>query len=186
MGMLARQEAAARALVGLRSLPIPVVAAVNGPAAGGGFSLALAADIRLASPTATFVASFVRIGLSAGDLGLSWLLPRVIGSGRAAEITLTGRAVDAAEAERIGLVSRVVPAESLLEEALATAAAIVGNSPSGVRFSKRALQHNLEIGSYAAAVEYESRGQALLSRTADMAEALDAFLNRRPPEFTGQ
>ncbi|MFZ7086899.1 enoyl-CoA hydratase/isomerase family protein [Curtobacterium sp. RRHDQ10] len=184
--MLERQEAAARALVGIRTLRLPVIAAVNGPAAGGGFSLALAADIRIAAPTATFVASFVRIGLSAGDLGLSWLLPRVIGSGRANEIALTGRTVRADEAADIGLVSRIVPAESLLESAMETAAAIVGNSPSGVKFSKRALQHNLEIGSYAAAIEFESRGQALLTRTSDMAEALTAFIEKRPPEFTGR
>lgn len=184
--MLERQEGAARALVGIRALRIPVVAAVNGPAAGGGFSLALAADIRIAAPTATFVASFVRIGLSAGDLGLSWLLPRVIGSGRASEIALTGRTVRADEALDIGLVTRVVPAEQLLDSAMETATAIVGNSPSGVKFSKRALQHNLEIGSYAAAIEFESRGQVLLTRTADMAEALAAFVEKRPPEFTGR
>jgi enoyl-CoA hydratase/carnithine racemase len=184
--MLDRQEDAARALVGIRSLRIPVIAAVNGPAAGGGLSLALAADIRLASPSAVFVAAFVKIGLSAGDLGASWLLPRIVGPGHAADIGLTGRPVGAAEAERTQLVNRVVPAESLMAEALELARTIAANSPAGVRLSKKALQANLEISSYAAAMELENRGQTLLTRTEDMREALEAFLGGRPPEFTGR
>ncbi|HWD05738.1 MAG TPA: enoyl-CoA hydratase-related protein [Amycolatopsis sp.] len=186
LGMLERQEHAVRALSALRSLRIPVLAAVNGAAAGGGLALALAADIRLAAESAKFNAAFVRIGLSAGDLGSSWLLPRLIGPALASEIAYTGRFVFAEEAERIGLVNRVVPGEKLLDETIAMARLIRANSPGGVQLSKRALQANLEITSYAAALELENRGQALLTRSEDMPEALAAFKEKRAPKFTGR
>ncbi len=185
MGMLDRQDVAARALSGLRGIPIPLIAAVNGPAAGGGLALALAADIRLAAPAARFNAAFVRIGLSAGDLGTSWLLPRLVGPGRAAEIAFTGRFVEVEEAERIGLVNRVVPAESLIEEAVALAAQIAANSPAGIQLSKRALHANQDVP-YSAALELENRGQALLTRGEDMPAALRAFKEHRSPKFTGR
>jgi enoyl-CoA hydratase/carnithine racemase len=180
------QEMATGGLTAIRHLPFPVIAAVHGAAAGGGMSLALAADIRLAAPTAEFACSFVRVGLSAGELGTSWQLTRLVGSGRAAEIAYTGRPVAADEAERIGLVNRVVPAEALFDEAFALATAIAANSPGGVRMSKRALQRNQEITSYAAALELENRGQALMTRTEDMPEALAAMRERRDPHFTGR
>ena len=186
LGMLERQEHAARALSAIRSLRIPVIAAINGAAAGGGLALALAADIRLASEKAKFNAAFVRIGLSAGDLGSSWLLPRIIGPARASEIAYTGRFVFAEEAEKIGLVNRVVPADALLDETLALARQIRANSPGGVQLSKRALQANMEVTSYAAALELENRGQALLTRGEDMPEALAAFKEKRAPKFTGR
>jgi len=180
------QELAAGGLATIRHLPFPVIAAVHGAAAGGGMSLALAADIRLAAPSAKFACSFVKVGLSAGELGTSWQLPRLVGYGRAAEIAFTGRVVAAEEAERIGLVNRVVPAEALFDEAFALAAAISANSPGGVRMSKRALQRNQEVASYAGALELENRGQALLTRTEDMSEALAAVRDRRAPDFTGR
>jgi len=186
MGMLTQQEHAARALSGLRALPMPVIAAVNGAATGGGLALALAADIRIGSPGARFNAVFVRIGLSAGDLGTSWLLPRLIGPARAAEFAYTGRFIESEEAERIGLLNRVVPAESLLDSALELAGQIAANSPGGVQLSKRALQANMEAASFAAALELENRGQALLSRGADFTEALSAFKEKRTPRFTGE
>jgi enoyl-CoA hydratase/carnithine racemase len=186
LGMLALQELAARSIAAIRSVRVPVIAAVNGAAAGGGLALALAADIRLASPRATFNCAMVRIGLHAGDLGISWTLPRLIGPARAAELSYTGRRVDAEEAERIGLVNRVVPAQALLAEARTLADAIAANSPGGVQLSKRALYANLEAGSYAAALELENRGQALLTRTEDMVEALAALRERRAPTFTGR
>ncbi|GLZ48139.1 enoyl-CoA hydratase [Actinomycetospora sp. NBRC 106375] len=185
LGMLDLQERAARALVAVRGMRLPVIAAVNGAAAGGGLALALAADIRLGAPTARFNAAFVTIGLSAGDLGTSWLLPRLVGPAVAAELVFTGRTVESAEAERTGLVNRVVPAEELLDAALDLAGQIAANSPGGVMLSKRALQANAEIPSYAAALELENRGQALLTRTEDMAEALAAMRERRPPTFVG-
>jgi enoyl-CoA hydratase/carnithine racemase len=186
MRMLGLQERAARALLAVRSLRVPVIAAVNGPAAGGGLSLALAADIRLAAPRATFGAAFVRIGLSAGDLGASWLLTRLIGPGHAAEIAYTGRLVPADEALTLGLVNSISEPAELLDDALTLARAIVANSPGGVQLSKRALQANMETASYAAALELENRGQALLTRTEDMAEALAAVKDKRAPVFTGR
>jgi enoyl-CoA hydratase/carnithine racemase len=177
-------ERATGSLAALRALPFPVIAAVHGAASGGGMSLALAADIRLAAPTARFNAAFVRVGLSAGELGTSWLLSRLIGPGRAAEIMFTARNVDAAEAERIGLVNHVVLAQDLMDEAIAMASQIKGNSPAGVGMSKRALQRNLEVASYRAALELENRGQALLTQGQDMPEALAAFTDRRAPVFT--
>ncbi len=184
LGMLDLQEHAARALAALRAVPVPVIAAVNGAAAGGGLSLALAADIRLAARSAKFNAAFVRIGLSAGDLGASWLLPRIIGPALAAEMAYTGRLVLADEAERVGLVNRTVDDQHLLDESIALAGLIAANSPGGVRMSKRALQANLEIGSYAAALELENRGQALLTRDPNMPEALAALREKRTPRFT--
>jgi enoyl-CoA hydratase/carnithine racemase len=180
------QELATGGLAAIRHLPFPVVAAIHGPAVGGGLSLALAADIRLAAPTAKLSCAFVKVGLSAGELGTSWQLTRLIGSGRAAELAFTGRVVGAAEAERIGLVNRIVPAETLYDETFALTTAIAANSPGGVRMSKRALQRNQEIASYAAALELENRGQALLTRGEDMPEALAAFTERRDPHFTGR
>jgi enoyl-CoA hydratase/carnithine racemase len=185
MGMLTQQERAARALSALRGLPMPVIAAVNGAATGGGLALALAADIRIGSTAARFNAAFVRIGLSAGDLGTSWLLPRLIGPARTAEFAYTGRFIEAAEAERIGLLNRVVEPDALLDDAVALAQQIAANSPGGVQLSKRALQANMEASSYAAALELENRGQALLTRGADMPEALAAFKEKRAPRFTG-
>jgi enoyl-CoA hydratase/carnithine racemase len=186
VGMLDLQERAARAMNAVRAIRVPVIAAVNGAAAGGGLALALAADIRVGSPTAKFNAAFVRIGLSGGDLGTSWLLPRLIGPAAAAEFLYTARLMEAEEAERRGLLNRVVPAEELLDAALETAGLICGNSPAGVRLTKRALQANAEVSSYAAALELENRGQALLSRTEDMPEALAAVREKRSPNFRGR
>ncbi len=184
LGMLDQQERAARALSAIRSVRVPVVAAVNGAAAGGGFSLALAADIRIGSAAAKFNAAFVRIGLSAGDLGTSWLLTRLIGPAKTSEICFTGRIVGAAEAADLGLVNWVAD-DDAVADALGLAEQIVSNSPGGVQLSKRALQANLEVGSYAAALELENRGQALLTRSSDMPEALAAFKEKRTPVFQG-
>jgi len=186
IGMLDQQELAARALVAIRSLRVPVIAAVNGPAAGGGLALALQADIRLASPEAKFNAAFVRIGLSAGDLGTSWLLTRLVGPAVASDLSFTGRMVYADEAARIGLVNSVSEPGKLLEDALELAGQILSNTPTGVQLSKRALHANMEVGSYAAALELENRGQALLTRSTDMPEALAAFKEKRRPVFKGE
>jgi len=183
--MMLGQEHWAGAFEAFHDLPQPVIAAVNGAAAGGGLGLALAADIRLADETARFNAAFVRIGLSAGDVGVSWSLPRVVGLGHAAEIMLSGRFVEAEEAARIGLVNRVVPAERLLEEALDLAEQIASNSPFGVTLTKRVLMTNVDAGSLRGAVEVENRGQTLATRGADFKESLSAFREKRTPKFTG-
>jgi enoyl-CoA hydratase/carnithine racemase len=180
------QETATGGIQAIRHLPFPVIAAVHGAAVGGGMALALAADIRLVAPTAKFSAAFVKVGLSVGELGTSYNLSRLVGSGRAAEIGYTGRFVGAEEAVRIGMANRMVPAEHLFDEAVAMARLIAANSPGAVRMSKRAIQRNQEITSYAAALELENRGQALLSRTEDMPEALAAFREKRAPQFTGR
>ena len=184
--MMQGQEVWAGAFEAFHNLPQPVIAAVNGAAAGGGLGLALAADIRLASETARFNAAFVRIGLSAGDVGVSWSLPRVVGLGHASEIMLTGDFVDAEEAARIGLVNRVVPAAELLDESLALAERISSNSPFGVTLTKRVLMANVDAGSLRNAVEVENRGQTLATRGDDFNESLSAFREKRTPKFSGR
>jgi enoyl-CoA hydratase/carnithine racemase len=155
------QETAAFGLSAIHALPFPVIAAVHGPATGGGFGLALACDIRLAAPTAKFSTAFVRVGLSIGELGVSWQLTRLVGPGRAAEIGYTGRVVDADEALSIGLVNRVVPSDQLLDEALELSQMISEQSAGEVKLAKQALQRNQEVWSYASALELGNRGQAL-------------------------
>jgi len=178
-------ETASAGVRGIRELPFPVIAAVHGPATGGGFAVALAADIRLVTPSAKFSTAFIKVGLSIGELGVSYNLPRLAGYGHASEIGFTGRLVGADEAVRIGLANRVVPSEKLLDEAITMARIIAANSPGGLRMSKRAIQRNQEIASLSAALELENRGQALMTRTADMPEALAAFKERRPAVFRG-
>lgn len=167
----------------LRSLRQPVIAAVNGPAAGGGFALALAADVRIAAASARFNVAFVRIGLSGCDIGVSWMLPRLIGASRAFEMMLTGRLIDADEADRIGLVLSVVPDGTVVEAALETALLIRRNSPVGVWFTKEVMWSNLEIPSLQAGIDIENRNQILASQTADMREAMAAFLEKREPGY---
>jgi enoyl-CoA hydratase/carnithine racemase len=130
--------------------------------------------------------AFVQVGLSVGELGTSYQLTRLVGPALAAELSYTGRIVEAEEAARIGLVNRIVAADRLLDEAIELARRIAGNSPGGIRMSKRAIQRNMEIGSYEAALELENRGQALLTRTEDMPEALAAFKQKRRPVFRGR
>ena len=184
--MLNGQEHWARSITGFARMDTPVIAAVNGAAAGAGMGLALAADVRVAAEQARFNAAFVRIGLSGGDVGTSYLLPRLVGAGRAAEILLTGRFVDSAEALRIGLVTAVVGAEALLERAFDTAAMIAMNSPVGMRLTKRVLATNVDAPSLDAALEVENRNQVLATRTTDMAEAFAAFRDKRDPVFRGE
>ena len=182
---LRNQETWAGASLALHNLPIPVIAAVNGAAAGAGFSLALACDLRVASTKARFLASFIRIGLTGGDMGSSWLLPRLVGVGAANDLLLTGRPVEAEEALRIGLVNRVVPPDELVAAALAYADAIVANSPVGVGLTKQVLAANLGAATLEIAVEMENRNQALAAQSDDMPEALNAFLGKRAPVFSG-
>ena len=160
MGMadfLRFEEMATGGIAAIRALPFPVIAAIHGGASGGGMSLALAADMRLASPTAKFNAAFVKVGLSIGELGTSWNLLSLVGPSRAAELAYTGRIVGAAEAERIGLVNRVVPAESLLDEALALAYAMAQSRPEQVQRAKRALRTSVDIASFDSALQLARR-----------------------------
>lgn len=177
------QQRIATLVPALRGLRIPVIAAVNGAAAGGGLALALASDIRIAASSARFNVAFVRIGLSGCDIGVSWLLPRWIGASRAFELMLTGRIVESDEAARIGLVTRVVPDEELMEEAIATARLICANSPTGVWMTKEVMWSQLEVGSLQAGIDLENRTQILTTFTEDMVEAATAFIGKRPPVF---
>jgi enoyl-CoA hydratase len=174
-----RQEAFASLVTRLRALRQPVIAAVNGPANGAGLGLALAAEIRIAGRSAAFNSAFVKVGMSSCDIGVSWLLPRCVGMSRAFEIMLTGRMVDAAEAERIGLVSEIVDDERLLPRALEVARMIVANSAFGVWMTKRGAWANVESASLQAAIELENRTQILARTTGGLAEAAEALLARR-------
>ncbi|MET0143716.1 MAG: enoyl-CoA hydratase/isomerase family protein [Ilumatobacteraceae bacterium] len=188
LGPTPRQFAVQRHIAGLiphlRSLPQPVIAAVNGPAAGGGFALVLGSDIRLAARTARFNAAFVRIGISACDIGTSWLLPRIVGAARAQELMLTGRLFDAEEAYRIGLVVDVVDDDTLLDAALVKAEEVMANSPFGIALTKEGMWSALEIPAMQNAIDLENRTQIMATATADHVEARRAFLERRPARFT--
>ncbi len=168
----------------LRAMHQPVIAAVNGPAIGGGMCLALAADIRLTAETAFFRAAGVNNGLTSSELGLSYLLPRAIGSSRAFELMLTGRDVPAAEAERIGLVSAVVPSASLLEECYAVAGRIIALSRVGIELTKRLLWSSLDASSLHAHMDHEGLSQLYVRlTTANFEEAVRARKEGRPPIF---
>ncbi|WP_224389545.1 enoyl-CoA hydratase/isomerase family protein [Pseudonocardia sp. ICBG1293] len=166
-----------------RRVRAPIIGAVNGAAVGGGMALAVFCDIRLMARSAILQASFIRRGLGGTDIGLSWLLPRMVGFARATDLILTGRTVDADEAERIGLVAAVVDDDALQEAALERARLIAGHSPFGVWMSKEVLWTNQETGSFQAAVELENRSQILTALTKDHREAVEAFLEKRPPVF---
>jgi enoyl-CoA hydratase len=180
---LANQQHMSTLVLALRALPQPVIAAVNGPAAGFGLALALACDIRYAATEAVFRAAFINIGVSNCDMGTSWLLPRLIGASRSHELMLTGRRVTAREALEIGLVADVVDGAELPERALAGARQIASLAPWGVRLTKRGMWSALEIPSEQAAIEYEDRQQIMATFGRALPEAVDAFLSKRPAEF---
>jgi enoyl-CoA hydratase len=180
------QQAIATLVPVMRGMRQPIIAAVNGAASGGGLALTLASDIRIAAASARFNVAFVRIGLSGCDIGVSWLLPRLIGASRAYELMLTGRFLPAEEAKQIGLVLDVVPDGTVVDAALKEAELIVANSPFGVQMTKEVMWSQLEIGSLAAGIDLENRTQLLASQTGDMAEAIAAFLAKRPPNFKDQ
>lgn len=168
----------------LRSIPQPVIAAVNGAAIGGGLCLAMACDIRIASENAYFRAAGINNGLTASELGLSYLLPRAIGITRASELMLTGRDVLAAEATEIGLVSRVVSPDQLLEESLAMADQIAAWSRPGIELTKRTLRASMEASSLGGHMQAEGLGQLFVRlMTSNFEEAVAARKEGRQPEF---
>lgn len=170
----------------IRALDKVVIAAVNGVAVGAGFALTLASDIRVAARSASFHVGAVRIGLSAGECGISYHLPRLIGASRAFEVMLTGRPIPSDEAERIGLVSAVADDAELLDRALAIAADVVRNSPYAIKHTKRVMWANLEASSLNAALELENHAQVLALQTEDFLEAARAFAEKREPKFRGR
>lgn len=180
---LERQRELAALTLRLHRLPQTVVAAVNGAAAGGGFALVCASDLRIAARSARFGVSFIRAGFSACDLGVSWLLPRLVGAARAHELMLTGRLFGAEEAREMGLVLDVVDDAALLDAALTKAAEIALNPPASVELTKQGMWLALELPSLEAAIELENRQQVLAGLTADRHEATAAFLEKRPPRY---
>ena len=164
------------------SLQVPIIAAVNGPAIGAGNDLACMCDLRIASSTARFAESFVKVGIVPGDGGC-WLLPRVVGHARAAEMALTGDPIDADEALRIGLVSRVVPPDALLGEALRLAERVAANPPQVLRWTRQLLQQ-ARTSTLDEALHAAGRFQGLAHHTADHVEAVTAFFEKRAPRFT--
>jgi 2-(1,2-epoxy-1,2-dihydrophenyl)acetyl-CoA isomerase len=167
----------------MRALPKPIVAAVNGIAAGAGASLAFACDIRLAADTASFLLAFGRVGLIP-DSGATWLLPRLVGGAKAAELALTSEPLSAVDAERFGLVARVVPAADLLPEAQALGARLAAAAPLALAFAKQALDRGWEA-SFEEQLETEAVLQGRAGATSDHAEGLAAFIERRTPLFRG-
>jgi enoyl-CoA hydratase/carnithine racemase len=180
---LGNQQHMSTLVLGVRALPQPVIAAINGPAAGFGMALALGCDIRFAAREAVFRVAFINIGVSNCDMGTSWLLPRLIGASRSHELMLTGRRVDADEALRIGLVADVVAAEELAGRALQAAEQIASLAPWGAQLTKRGMWAALEIPSEQAAVEYEDRQQIMSTFGTAPPEAIAAFLEKRRAEF---
>ncbi|MEZ5228371.1 MAG: enoyl-CoA hydratase-related protein [Acidimicrobiales bacterium] len=174
---MAVQQFIAKLVPHFRATRQPIIAAINGAAAGGGFAMALASDIRICADNAKFATSFVRLGLSGCDIGVSWMLPRLIGAARSHELLLTGRVFDAAEADALGLVTRVVAPDQLLESAYETARLIAGNSPFGVWMTKEVMWSNLEISSLQAGIDMENRTQILSSGTEDSRAAMAGFLS---------
>ncbi|MGV0819081.1 enoyl-CoA hydratase/isomerase family protein [Martelella sp. AMO21009] len=171
---MARQEKYASVVTRLRAIPQPTIAAVNGAAAGAGLGLALACDTRIGSTACRFNSAFIRVGMSSCDIGVSWLLPRVLGITRAFEMMLTGRMVEAEEAERIGLVLRLTEPEALLAEAQALAGMISENGKMGIWMTKRGMWANLETGSLQTAIELENRTQILMRGTGSLESRAEA------------
>ncbi len=169
----------------LRHLAKPVVAAINGAAVGGGCCLAAASDIRLASPQATFGMVFPKIGLAGADMGGTFLLPRLLGLGHASELLFTGDIIDAARAERIGLVNRIVSADTLIAEARSLAARLAAGPPMALAATKRAINRSLgcDIDEH---LDYEAYVQNKCMGSADFREGVRAFMAKRPARFEGR
>ncbi len=167
----------------MRRAPQPIIACVQGPACGGGFALALASDVRLAGESARMNAAFIRIGLSACDVGVSYFLPRLVGASVASELLLTGRFIDAQRALRVGLVSAVVPDAELEVEARKLVDDMLATSPLGLRLTKECLAASIDAGSLDQVIAMEDRNQILCAQTKDFREGVSAFLGKRPPKY---
>ena len=180
---LFEQRKIAEIVMRMRRAPQPIIGLVHGPACGGGFGMALACDIRIAGQSARMNAAFIRIGLSACDIGLSYFLPRLVGASVAAELMLTGIFIDADRALKVGLVSAVVPDDELdaavrpyLEQMLTT-------SPLGLQLTKEALRMSIDAPSLEAVIAMEDRNQILCASSDDFKEGISAFLERRRPDY---
>lgn len=167
----------------MRRISQPIIAIINGAASGVGFALTLSSDIRIVSNKARFNNAFINVGFSGSDLGSSYHLPRLIGMSRAAEIMYTGRFINAEEAEKIGLVSRIVEEEKLFDSALELAEELLKKSPLGLRMTKQAINLSLDSPSLETLIQLENRAQMLCSTSEDMMEGIQAFLEKREPQY---
>ncbi len=182
-GNLEGQRRISEIAILMRRCPQPIIACVHGAAAGGGFALALASDVRLAGESARMNAAFIKIGLSACDVGVSYFLPRMVGASVASELMLTGRFIDAPRALATGLVSAVLPDGELEEEARKLAREMILTSPLGLQLTKECLNASLDAGSLEQAIAMEDRNQVLCARDEGLREGIRAFLEKRPPRW---
>ena len=178
------QRSISEIVMAMRRCPQPIIALVNGAASGGGFAFALASDVRIATPEARMNAAFIRIGLSACDIGVSYFLPRMVGSSVAAEYMLTGRFIDAERGHQLGLISKIVPSDKLDEEARAFVKDMLHATPLGLRLTKEALNHAIDAQSLEAAIAMEDRNQILCAQGEDFREGISAFLEKREPRYS--
>ena len=181
---LRHQRSIAEIVMRMRYAPQPIVSLVHGPACGGGFAMALASDIRIAGESARMNAAFVRIGLSACDIGVSYFLPRLVGASVAAELMLTGDFIHADRALQVGLVSRVVPDDQMEAAAEPLIEAMLTTSPLGLRLTKECLRMSIDAPSLEAAVAMEDRNQILAATSPDFGEGVRAFFEKRRPDYT--
>lgn len=181
-GLLEFTRQTCELVAAMRALPRPIVASLNGTVAGAGAAIALASDLRLAADTARIAFLFVNVGLAGADMGAAFLLPRVVGLGRATQLLMTGEFVDAAEALRIGLYNRVVPPEELAAETELLAQRLASGPAAGLAATKQALNRELHMD-LAQALDHEARVQAALMAEPDFREGFEAFMAKRRPKF---
>jgi len=180
---LVSQRRISEIVMRMRRCPQPIVSMIHGPACGGGFAIALASDIRIAGQSARMNAAFIRIGLSACDIGVSYFLPRLVGVSVASELMLTGRFINAERALRVGLVSEIVPDDALESAAQIYLDEMLTTSPLGLRMTKECLNMSVDAGSLEAAIAMEDRNQILCAQTQDFGEGVRAFLEKRAPVY---
>lgn len=185
-GLLRGQRNVSQLAILMRRAPQPIIACVHGPACGGGFALALASDVRIAGESARMNAAFIRIGLSACDVGVSYLLPRLVGASLASELLLTGRFIHADRALATGLVSQVVPDADLEKAARVLAEEMLAASPVGLRMTKDCLTASIDASSLEDAIAMEDRNQVLCAQSKDFREGMTAFLEKRRPVYSDQ
>lgn len=184
--MLRAQKNVRDIMLAMRRCPQPIISIIQGAASGGGFALALASDVRLATPDARMNAAFIKLGLSGCDVGVSYFLPRMVGASVAAEYLLTGRHMDAQRAYSLGLVSRVGTLDELRAEADALASDMLNATPLGLRLTKEALGLAIDANSMEVVIALEDRNQVLCTQGSDFEEGIAAFLEKRPPRYGGR
>lgn len=180
---LIRQREISEIVIAMRRCPQPIIALIDGAASGGGFALALASDVRIATQSARMNAAFIKVGLSACDIGVSYFLPRMVGSSVASELLLTGRFLDAKRAASLGFVSQIVDRETLDAQARLLVQEMLATTPLGLRLTKEALNHSIDAPGLEAVVVMEDRNQMLCAQGEDFAEGVAAFLEKRKPNY---